>query len=292
MTPTPPLLDAFTIDVEEHFQVSAFEGSIRREEWDAHPSRVEANTNRILDFLDEGAVRATFFVLGWIAERHPRLVRAIVERGHEVACHGYSHRLVYTQTPEEFRAETFRSKALLEDCGGTAVTGYRAASFSVTAQSLWAMDILCEAGFTYDSSLYPIVHDRYGIPGAPRHPYVLRTPGGSRLVEIPPSTFRMGRAVLPVAGGGYLRLYPLRLTRWAIERIHERDAMPAVIYVHPWETDPEQPRVAAPLLIRFRHYVGLRTTLTKLRALSERFRFAPMGEIVARAERLPEIALP
>ena len=291
LTPAAPLLDAFTVDVEEHFQVSAFEGSIRRDDWDSHPSRVEANTDRVLDFLDESRVKATFFVLGWIAERHPRLVRTIAERGHEVACHGYSHRLVYTQTPQEFRAETIRSKALLEDSAGRAVTGYRAASFSVTARSLWAMDVLAETGFSYDSSLYPVVHDRYGIPGAPRHPYILRTPAGARLVEMPPSTFRMGGAVLPVAGGGYLRLYPLRLTRWAIERIHERDAMPAVIYVHPWETDPDQPRVAAPLVSRFRHYVGLRTTLSKLRALSQRFRFAPMGEIIARAGQLPEISL-
>jgi polysaccharide deacetylase family protein (PEP-CTERM system associated) len=285
-------LDAFTIDVEEHFQVSAFEGSVRREDWDSHPSRVEANTERLLDFLDEAQVKGTFFVLGWIAERRPHLLRSIAERGHELACHGYSHRLIYTQTPDQFREETLRAKRLIEDAGASPVEGYRAASFSVTARSLWATDVLAETGFVYDSSLYPIVHDRYGIPGAPRHPYILKTASGARLVEIPPSTVRIGGAVLPVAGGGYLRLYPLRLTRWAMRRIHEQDAWPVVIYVHPWELDPDQPRVHAPLVSRFRHYVGLRTTLTKLRVLAHTFRFAPMRQIVEAASSFPEVSLP
>jgi len=230
-------------------------------------------------------------VLGWIAERHRALVRRIADRGHEIGCHGWAHRLVYSQTAEEFRAETRRAKALLEDVCSSQVLGYRAASFSIGASSLWATDVLAESGFGYDSSLYPVVHDRYGIPGAPRHPYVLRTPSGATLVEIPPSTFRIARAVLPVAGGGYLRLYPFCVTRWAIDRIHRKDRMPAVVYVHPWETDPDQPRIRAPLLSRFRHYVGLRSTLGKLRALTRRFRFAPMAELVARARSLPEVPL-
>ncbi len=285
------ILNALTVDVEEHFQVSGFEGTVHREDWESHPSRVEANTERILEFLDETGIRATFFVLGWVAERRRGLVRKIAEAGHEVGCHGYSHRLVYTQTPEEFRRETTRSKAVLEEAAGGRVTGYRAASFSIKRPNLWAMDVLVESGFLYDSSLYPVVHDRYGIPGAPRHPYRLRTRRGNDIVEVPPSTFRLGRVVVPVAGGGYLRLYPLRLTRWAIERIHAKDRLPVIVYVHPWETDAGQPRIAAPWLNRFRHYVGIRGTIPKLRHLVQRFRFATLGEMVRGMKDLPEIAL-
>ncbi len=290
--PTPsPIVDAISVDVEEHFQVSAFDGCVRREEWDSHPSRVVANTLRILDFLDENGIRGTFFVLGWVAERQRGLVRQIAQRGHEVACHGYSHRLVYSQAPDEFRAETRRAKALLEDAAGRIVNGYRAASFSVRRETLWAMDVLVEEGFGYDSSLYPVYHDRYGVPGAPRHPYRLVTPGGREIVEIPPSTFAFSRFVLPVAGGGYLRLYPLWLTRWAIERIHRDDRMPAIVYVHPWETDPDQPRISAPAFSRFRHYIGLRRTLPRLRALADAFRFAPMEQMVRNRDALPTVRL-
>ena len=285
-----PILNAMTVDVEEHFQVSGFEGSVRREDWDSHPSRVTENTARLLDLFDEVGIRATFFVLGWIAERHPALVRAIAERGHEVASHGYSHRLVYSQSPGEFRSETERSKKILEDASGRGVTGYRAASFSIDARNLWALDVLAEAGFTYDSSLFPVRHDRYGMPGAPRHPYRIRTKGGALLAEIPPSTIRLRNAVLPVAGGGYLRLYPLALTSWAIARL-EKERLPAVVYVHPWETDPAQPRIGAPLLSRARHYVGIGGTLSKLRRLARRFRFGPMSAVVERSAPLPEITL-
>jgi len=283
--------NVLTVDVEEHFQVSAFESVVRREDWDSFPSRVIANTDRLLDLFEEAGVSATFFVLGWIAERHPGLVRGIGERGHEIASHGYGHRLAYTQSSEEFRRETVRSKALLEDASGQAVVGYRAASFSIDSRNLWALDVLVETGFTFDSSLFPVVHDRYGIPGAPRHPYRVRTPGGNTLVEIPPSTLRFGRAVLPVAGGGYLRLYPLAFTRWAIERLNRREGMPAVVYVHPWETDTEQPRIAASLPRRFRHYVGIGGTIIKLKSLAARFRFGPMGPLAREADGLPEIAL-
>ena len=295
MNPIPPrnlqpIVDALTVDVEEHFQVSAFEGAVRREDWDRLPSRVEANTARILDVCGEAGVRATFFVLGWIAERHPGLVRRIAADGHEIACHGYSHDLVHTQSEARFREETARSKALLEDVGGVPVIGYRAASFSIRASTLWAAEVLVDLGFAYDSSLYPVVHDRYGIPGAPRHPYLLRTPGGRQIVEVPPSTIRVAGITLPVAGGGYLRLYPLAFTRWAIDRIHRRDGMPAVIYVHPWETDPDQPRMNGPLLSRMRHYVGLRTTVPKLRSLAGCLRLAPMRELVASAAGLREVS--
>lgn len=291
-TSSPPIrispLNALTVDVEEHFQVSAFEGTVRREEWAGLPSRVVANTSRLLDLFDEAQVKATFFVLGWVAERHPELVRGIAARGHEVASHGYSHRLVYTQKPDEFKEETIRSKAVLEDITGRRVNGYRAASFSIGRANLWALDVLVDAGFGYDSSLFPVVHDRYGIPGAPRETHLLKTPSGGRLVEVPPSTIRLGSLVLPFGGGGYLRLFPAGVTRWAITRLNNRERIPAVVYVHPWEIDPEQPRVAAPLQSRFRHYVGLRTTLPKLRDLMSRFRFGTMAALIANTSELPE----
>jgi polysaccharide deacetylase family protein (PEP-CTERM system associated) len=285
------ILNAMTVDVEEHFQVSGFEGTVRREDWAGIPSRVGDNTARLLDLFDEVGIKATFFVLGWIAERHGGLVRTIAARGHEIASHGYSHRLAYTQTVEEFRDETLRSKKLLEDTVGVPVVGYRAASFSIDGRNLWALEVLSDAGFTYDSSLFPVVHDRYGVPGAPRHPYRLKAPGSGSLLEIPPSTLRFGRTVLPVAGGGYLRLYPLAFTRWAIARINRQEGMPAVVYVHPWETDPEQPRIDGPALSRLRHYVGLAGTVAKLRSIADRFRFGPMAALAGNGERFPETEL-
>jgi polysaccharide deacetylase family protein (PEP-CTERM system associated) len=277
-----------TVDVEEHFQVSAFAGTVSRADWDTLPSRVERNTHRLLELLDETGVKATFFVLGWIAERKPRLVREIGERGHEIASHGQSHALVYDQDPEVFRAETVRAKRILEEAAGRAVRGYRAASFSITRRSLWALDVLAETGFVYDSSLYPVVHDVYGMPGAPRTLCRVRTARGNTLIEFPPSTLRAGRFVLPVAGGGYLRLFPLRLTLWAIRRLNHAERAPAVVYLHPWELDPEQPRIRASWKSRIRHYVGLTRTRAKLVQVLRTFPFAPMGEIVARSDDLAE----
>jgi polysaccharide deacetylase family protein (PEP-CTERM system associated) len=289
---TPSLVNILTVDVEEHFQVSAFESVVPRETWDRWPSRVERNTDILLDLFDRTNRKGTFFVLGWVAERHAALVRRIADRGHEVACHGYSHRLVYTQQPEAFREETRRSKGLIEDAIGLPVLGYRAASFSIGWRNLWALDILAECGIAYDSSLFPVRHDRYGIPGAPRQPYRVRTTAGASLVEIPPSTLRLGGAALPFGGGGYLRLFPLAVTRMAIERLNGKEGFPAVLYVHPWEVDPAQPRVpGASLLSRFRHYVGLNTTVPKLQALLERFPFGPMNVWLDRAELLPERVL-
>jgi len=277
-----------TVDVEEHYQVSGFESTVRRDQWDAFPSRVEANTSRLLDLFDELDVKATFFVLGWVAERHRDLVRSISERGHEVASHGYSHKLVYTQQPDEFRDETVRSKALLQEITGRRVRGYRAASFSIGRSNLWALDVLAEEGFEYDSSLFPVVHDRYGIPGGRRDVHVVRRPGGARIVEVPPSTIRFGKLVAPFGGGGYLRLFPASLTRWGVGRLNGGERMPAVVYVHPWETDPDQPRVPAPWRSRFRHYVGLRTTMPKLRALLSGFRFGTMSELIEHSGGLSE----
>lgn len=277
-----PILNAVSVDVEEHFQVSAFEKVVSRAQWERTASRVEANTDRLLQLFADCDVRATFFILGWIAERHPELVRRIADEGHEIGSHGFDHRLIFEQTPEQFAEELSRSKDLIEQAGGQAVRGYRAASFSITRKSLWALDALAEAGFEYDSSIFPVYHDRYGMPGAPRHIYQVDTRGGGRLVEFPPSTVRLGRLVLPVGGGGYLRIYPFALTRWAIRRLNRRDEIPANVYLHPWEVDPEQPRIRASLKSRFRHYTNLKTTEKRLRALMSRFRFGPASEVVER----------
>ena len=286
------ILNAITVDVEEHFQVSAFEGVVDRDQWAGMESRVEANTDRLLELFDRAGVKATFFILGWVAERHPGMVRRISGAGHEIGSHGYSHRLIYNQTPEEFRSETERSKKLLEDSSGAAVLGYRAASFSIVRGNAWALDTLAACGFRYDSSLFPVIHDRYGFRGIPRHPFRLRTPSGATLAEVPPSTLSAGSMTLPVAGGGYLRFYPLPLTRWAVGRLNRKERMPANLYVHPWEVDPEQPRIAgAPLRSRFRHYVNLGSTLDKVRNLLETFRFGPLCQVLEEYGDLEETAV-
>jgi len=289
--PKRDVLNAMTVDVEEHFQVSAFEGVVRRKDWESIPSRVEANTMRLLSLFDEAGVKATFFILGWIGERYPKLVRKIADRGHEIASHGYSHRLVYEQEPSEFREETVRSKQILEDSSGQPVFGYRAASFSIVRKSLWALDILAEAGFSYDSSLFPVIHDRYGIPGSPRRIHRLKTPGGLELIEVPPSTVAFGKAVVPIAGGGYLRIYPSVISRQAVAWLNRRERIPAVVYVHPWEVDPEQPRIRGSLVSRMRHYSGLRTTMGKLRDLMARHRFGPVRDVMSAQGNTPAVDL-
>jgi len=286
------MLNAMTVDVEEHFQVSAFSSVVRREDWDSVPSRVEENVARLLDLLDEREVRGTFFVLGWLAQRKPAMVRRIAARGHEIGSHGFSHRLIYDQRPEEFREETSLSRRLLQDATGQPVEGYRAASFSIGRRDLWALDVLADVGFHYDSSLFPVMHDRYGIPGAPRRMHRLRTPGGATLIEVPPSTLSAGRTTIPVAGGGYLRIFPLCFTRWAVRRLNRRESQPAVVYIHPWEVDPKQPRLHGPLLSRFRHYRGLAGTEGKLRDLLARFEFGPLRRVIELADpaTLPLVA--
>ena len=214
--------NALTVDVEDYFHVSAFADNIDRHDWGSHPLRVEANTRRLLDLFDEYNARATFFVLGWVAERKTGLVREIADRGHEVACHGYSHQLVYNQTPEVFREETVQSKRILEEIIQTKVRGYRAASYSITSRSLWALDILAEAGFEYDSSIFPIRHDRYGMPDALDYPHQMKTPGGHSLVEFPLSTAKLLKYRLPIAGGGYFRLYPYWLSRAGLKQINRQ----------------------------------------------------------------------
>ena len=280
------MLNALTIDVEDYYQVSAFESVVRRESWNQYESRVENNTLRILDLLDEYHTLATFFVLGHVAERHPSLVRTIVERGHEIASHGYSHRRIYTQTPQKFREETLKTKQIVEDLTGQPILGYRAASYSITDKSLWALDILAEEGFEYDSSIFPIVHDIYGIPGTSRFPCVKVLRSGRQIKEFPPSTVRIFGRNIPVAGGGYLRLFPYKISAWAIHRLNETERQPAMVYLHPWEIDPDQPRISAPWLSRFRHYQNLASTQTKCERLLKDFSWAPMEEVLARSLHL------
>jgi len=267
-----PVVNALTVDVEDYFQVSAFEGVVSRDGWGSYESRVATNTGRLLDVFAEFGVRATFFVLGWVAERHPSLVARIASAGHEVASHGHTHRLIYTMTPAEFREDLRRAKNALEDAGGVRIVGFRAPSYSITSRSQWALDVLIEEGYRFDSSIFPIHHDRYGIASAPRHPHVITRRAGS-ILEVPPSTVRLGGVNLPIAGGGYFRLMPYLWTRWALRRVNRREAQPVTFYLHPWEIDTGQPRLAAPWLSRFRHYQNLARTMPRLRRLLTDFRF-------------------
>lgn len=280
-------INALTVDVEDYFQVSAFADHVARSDWAFQPSRVEANTDRILEIFAGHGVQATFFVLGWVAERFPRLIGRIVQEGHEIASHGHSHELVYRQSPAVFRGETLRSKRVLEDIAGRPVVGYRAASYSITRDSLWALDILAELGFLWDSSIFPVRHDRYGIPGAPRWPHRLTTPAGHALIEFPLTTWQVAGTRLPVAGGGYFRLYPYAFTRHALQRVNRDAGQPFIFYLHPWEIDCAQPRVAAGALSRFRHYVNLRRCEPRLERLLTDFRFAPVGTVLAGSGLLP-----
>ena len=262
-----------TIDVEDYFQVSAFEKVIDPKSWDTYPSRVERNTQIILDLLDQRNIKATFFIVGWIAERHPKLVRKISDQGHEIGCHSYWHRKIYDLTQDDFREDTYRSKSILEDITGKPVYGYRAPSYSITNKSLWALDILAELGFKYDSSIFPTYHDNYGIPDAPRFEYDLEDQG---MTEYPISTVKIMGRNLPISGGGYFRLFPYSITRSALKQINKRENRSFVFYMHPWELDPEQQRIknASPLS-RFRHYVNLKTTQAKFERLLNDFQFRP-----------------
>jgi polysaccharide deacetylase family protein (PEP-CTERM system associated) len=277
------MINALTIDVEDYFQVNAFEPYVARERWGDFPLRVADNVSRLLELLDEFEVRATFFVLGWIAERRPQLVKEIQSRGHEIACHGYGHQLVYRIGPALFREDLRRAKGVLEGITGVAVRGYRAPTYSITRESLWAFDLLIEEGFTFDSSVFPVYHDTYGIPDAPRFPYTVQRAAGS-IQEFPLSTLPLKLAgfnyQLPIAGGGYLRLLPVALIKWGIERINFREGMPAVLYLHPWEIDPGQPRIKAGWKSSFRHYNNLSRTESKLRYLLQGVRYGTMSQVL------------
>lgn len=263
-----------TIDVEDYFQVAAFSKVIRPDSWDGYESRVERNTDRLLELLAGCGVKATFFVIGWTAERHPDLVRKIAEQGHEIACHSYWHRMVYNLTPEEFRQDTKRAKDVLEEIVGKDITGYRAPTYSITRRSFWALAILEELGFTWDSSIFPIVHDNYGVPGFSR--FECRLPDLD-LVEYPISTALIfGRAV-PVAGGGYFRIFPYWFSRRALWGINNSEQRPFIFYLHPWEVDPAQPRIRnAGWKSHFRHYCNLDKTLPRLERLLRDFQFGPI----------------
>lgn len=269
-------MNALTFDVEDYFQVSAFDAVIPRAQWDRWPSRVEHNTERLLELLESAGVRATFFTLGWVAERCPGLMRRVVAGGHELACHGYGHVKLTRMSRAELREELRRSKALLEDTGGVPVAGFRAASFSIGAANLWVYAEIEAAGFHYSSSVYPISHDHYGMPEAPRQPF--RPEGCARLVEIPVSTVRIGARNFPAGGGGYFRLFPYALSRALIRRVNS-EGLVANFYLHPWELDAEQPRPAGlSLRTRFRHYVNLGRVPARLARLVREFDWAPMAE--------------
>jgi polysaccharide deacetylase family protein (PEP-CTERM system associated) len=277
------MLNALTIDVEDYFQVNAFARIVRMEDWGRYPLRVERNNHVILDMLDEFGIKATFFVLGWIAERIPALVKEIQRRGHEVSCHGYGHQLIYDIGPQKFREDISRARKILEDVSGKRVVGYRAPSYSITKESLWALDILVEEGFIYDSSIFPVYHDTYGIPDAARFPHQIRTASGP-LLEFPLTTlpFKMcwKKMCLPISGGGYLRLLPVSIIRRGFEAINQREKQPAVLYFHPWEIDPGQPRIEAGIKSRFRHYLNLDKTECKLRHLFSTLRFGTMSQVL------------
>ena len=279
--------NALTVDVEDYFHVAALAPNIHRDSWTSRESRVVGNTQRLLAIFEEFDVRGTFFVLGWVAERYPQLIRDIAASGHEIACHGFSHRLVYEQSPQEFREEALRSKNLLEDISGSAVLGYRAASYSIVRDSLWALDILVELGFVYDSSIFPVRHDRYGIPNAERVPHRLTTPNKKIIVEWPLSTAKALGFRLPVAGGGYFRLLPYWLTHWGLSSINRRERRPFIFYLHPWEIDPGQPRVAASRLSQFRHYTNLGKCEERLRRLLGEFRFGTARDSLVQLGLLP-----
>ena len=272
------IVNAMTIDVEDYFQVSAFEDRVCRTKWDTFESRVCRNTERLLEIFDDAGVQATFFVLGWVAERFPDLVRQIRLGGHEVASHGYAHRLVYSTTPDEFRDDLRRAKAALESAAGVPILGYRAPSFSITRNSLWALDVLIEEGYFYDASNYPVRHDRYGIPDWPRHVHRVERPGGS-IWELPGSTARWAGMNFPMGGGGYFRLLPYGWTRRGIEKVND-EQRPAIFYLHPWEIDPEQPRIATSGLTQVRHYGNLGKTETRLRRMLQEFSFGRVSDVL------------
>lgn len=272
------ICNAMTIDVEDYFQVSAFDNHIPRESWPKMACRVEANIDRILNLLHDAGASATFFTLGWIAERYPAMVRRIVDNGHELASHGYGHRRVTDLSKDEFMEDVSRSKALLEDVGGQKVSGYRAPSFSIGRRNLWALETLLQAGYRYSSSIYPVRHDHYGMPDAPRFPYY---PNGLQgLLELPITTVRIMRRNFPAGGGGYFRLFPYPVSRWMLKRVNEHDRQSGIFYFHPWEIDPGQPRQKnIGMKTRFRHYINLDRTEARLKALTRDFRWNRMDRI-------------
>jgi len=278
-------VNAMTVDVEDYFQVSAFEGHVDKAQWESLPRRVEDNTLRILELFAARQVRATFFTLGWVAERFPTLVKEIVNNGHEIASHGWEHVRVSNQTPQEFRQDIERTRKLLQDISGEPVLGYRAASYSIGASERWAWEQLAEAGYRYSSSIVPIKHDHYGMPDAPR--FAFDTAGG-RLLEIPITTISLAGHNVNCGGGGWFRLFPYSFSRWALERVNERECQSGIFYFHPWEIDSAQPRPdGLTMRTRFRHYLNLDRTYDRLQRLLEHFHWGRMDEIFLPAETSP-----
>lgn len=277
---SPQVRNALSVDVEDYFQVRAFEKVVSRDSWHSFELRVERNTIRLLDLFEAARARATFFVLGWVAAKCPDLVREIQSRGHEIACHGHLHRSVQDLTPREFREDIRKAKAVLESLTNSPVIGFRAPSFSIVSNTLWALDALAKEGFQYDSSIFPIVHDHYGIPTAQRFPFPINADPNQPFFEFPISTVNVGRWNLPFSGGGYLRQLPFWFVRWATRHLSEKERQPVLLYVHPWEIDPEQPRIRAPLLARIRHYRNIHKTEERLVALLSDFEFTTVREVL------------
>jgi polysaccharide deacetylase family protein (PEP-CTERM system associated) len=274
------VLNAFSVDVEDYFQVGAFEKTIPRDSWEGFEPRVERNTRLLLELCEEHGVKGTWFVLGWVAERWPGLVREIRDAGHELGTHGQDHRRVTTLTPDEFRADIRRSKQTIEEVAGVEVIGYRAPNYSIVRETMWAMDILAEEGFRYDSSIFPIRHDYYGIPDFPRFPRPVRGHNGTALHEFPISTIRVAGMNLPFVGGGYLRHFPLPFIRWGMRHLNEVERRPAVVYIHPWELDPGQPVQDVGRLKRLRHYRNLDRTEERLARLFSEYTFTTCREVL------------
>jgi len=273
------MINALSVDVEDWFQVTNFEQVINRKDWDRCESRVVPNVQRILDILSAADVRATFFILGWIAERHPQMVLSIRDRGHEISTHGYAHSQIQRQTQDEFRQDVAQALTVLEMILGEKIIGYRAPSYSIVPETMWAWEQLSDLGIRYDSSIFPIKHDRYGVSGLPRFPFTIDLKDGKELVEFPLSTVRILGRNIPIAGGGYLRLYPYWFVKWAVRRIN-RQGHPAIFYLHPWEIDPYQPRQEVNFFKSLRHYTNIAATETKIKALVRDFRFAPVREVL------------
>jgi polysaccharide deacetylase family protein (PEP-CTERM system associated) len=274
------MVNALTFDVEEYFHAETFARVVDRRDWPMLESRVVNATERILEILAEARTAATFFVLGWVAERHSRLLQAIRNGGHEVACHGYGHQMITRLSRADFAEDIRRGKAAVEDAAGVAVVGYRAPTFSVVRDTLWSLETLAEAGFRYDSSIFPIVHDRYGIPDSPRFPHRRSAGAGGTIWEFPPSTIGRRGWRLPVAGGGYFRLLPYSVTRRALRHLNEVEGQPAMVYLHPWELDSGQPRLPIGRLAQLRHSLNTSRTEGKLRRLLSDFRFRPVWDVL------------
>ena len=288
----PSVTHAMTVDVEDYYHVAAFNKAINPNDWEQWPSRVEANTHKLLQLFADANIKITFFILGWVAERYPQVVKTIREQGHEIASHGYSHQLIYKQDPKVFRDETAKSKQILEDLGQAPVIGYRAASYSITRKSLWALDTLAELGFTWDSSIFPTRHDNYGIPGSPEEPYRITTTSGAILTEFPLTTAKVMGQSIPAAGGGYFRQYPYALSRWLFERASLNQTKPQIFYLHPWEIDPDQPRVPnASWFSNFRHYTNLKRCLPRLERMIGDFQFGTISQSLGSAEVKKELSI-